>query len=867
MTEQTPVTEHPTSTTPAARRAAAPAQTERGWMPAGAVGAVVTLVALVVFSALLGGLGADGGRWLVWLGTMLAPAIAVWPLAVRLFRGIAAVAFPFALALGGLLVAFASWTLAYLQLLPFASWSAWLLVAALAVACWAPPGLRQGAVSAVRERATRSGLGFFLAVFVVALGTWAYVRGTMPQIDGLEKFMDYGFMMSIGRTDFLPAADMWFAGQDINYYYFGQFFYALLCALAFTSAAVGYNLAMASTFAFMVTLAAAIGWQLNALRRARRGAAGGSSAGDGVAGVLTAFFVAIAGNSHAFFFAPGAPGRPLIEWLNGVGIAGASLEGWFYPHSTRFIGYNPVTTDKTIHEFPFYSFLVGDLHAHLVNTAFVLLFVGLVVQRVAGGARDAAPAAVPASIGFSWAEAVHRLSGASRRFLLDPIPLVGAVLLAVFLMGNYWDFVIYYTVLLVAALVAGLLVAPRSGLLSVGVLVIQQACVLVPYLLFESPLAATVGGLVGAALAGLALALREDRLTRSGFELAALVALAQVLSLPFALAFEPISRSIGFAQQHTPFWQLAVLWGPQVLILAGGLAGLILVRRGAGGLTRIDAVVVALGISAVGLILVPEVVYVVDIYENGFARANTMFKLTYQASILLGIVMPFAVIGAWRAVRQGMRRRQAGDATGRAPLIASWVALVAGAGLLVLPAWYPFAAFPQAAPGATAQNYVGLDGAAWMAAAPPGTATIGDAAYTESIADDAAAIAWLNENVDGQPAIVEAAGISYTHLGRISAYTGLPTVIGWESHEWLWRTSADEPDAYSALVAPRIGEVQQFYENTAATADAFIDKYDIEYVIVGEWEMSRYPTLDAALLESLGEVVFEQGNTTVIRVD
>ena len=47
-----------------------------------------------------------------------------------------------------------------------------------------------------------------------------------------------------------------------------------------------------------------------------------------------------------------------------------------------------------------------------------------------------------------------------------------------------------------------------------------------------------------------------------------------------------------------------------------------------------DLFAVIMGLCAMGLILIPELVYVRDIYENGNARANTMFKLTYQAYIL-----------------------------------------------------------------------------------------------------------------------------------------------------------------------------------------------------------------------------------------
>lgn len=56
-----------------------------------------------------------------------------------------------------------------------------------------------------------------------------------------------------------------------------------------------------------------------------------------------------------------------------------------------------------------------------------------------------------------------------------------------------------------------------------------------------------------------------------------------------------------------------------------------------------DLFAVIMGLCAIGLVLIPELVYVRDIYENGNARANTMFKLTYQAYILFGMTMGYGI--------------------------------------------------------------------------------------------------------------------------------------------------------------------------------------------------------------------------------
>ncbi|MDD2214476.1 MAG: hypothetical protein PHR21_08085, partial [Oscillospiraceae bacterium] len=110
------------------------------------------------------------------------------------------------------------------------------------------------------------------------------------------------------------------------------------------------------------------------------------------------------------------------------------------------------------------------------------------------------------------------------------------------------------------------------------------------------------------------------------------------------------------------------------------------------------------------------------------------------------------------------------------------------------------------------------------------------------------------------------AGWSYTHFNRISAYTGLPDVLGWETHEWLWRTSEETTTAYQQVIYPLQQAIQAFYENTTDQA-AFIQQHQVAYIVIGELETIRYPNLDRSQLESLGTVVFRQGETEIIAID
>ena len=135
--------------------------------------------------------------------------------------------------------------------------------------------------------------------------------------------------------------------------------------------------------------------------------------------------------------------------------------------------------------------------------------------------------------------------------------------------------------------------------------------------------------------------------------------------------------------------------------------------------------------------------------------------------------------------------------------------------------------------------------------------------FQKQYPDDWAAIQWLNlrsTTYDLPPVIVEADGDSYTDYDRFSAFTGLPTVIGWAVHEWLWRGSYD-------VVAPRREEVRKIYESEdLAETKEILTKYTVQYVIVGTLEREKFKELQERKFGELGERVFTRGQTAIYRV-
>jgi uncharacterized membrane protein len=229
------------------------------------------------------------------------------------------------------------------------------------------------------------------------------------------------------------------------------------------------------------------------------------------------------------------------------------------------------------------------------------------------------------------------------------------------------------------------------------------------------------------------------------------------------------------------------------------------------------------------LILVPEFIYVKDIYPT-YYRANTMFKLVYEAFILLSLSCGYILV----KLITGIRRKKILIPFSMASFVLLFLVLI-----------YPVFAINSYYNNLQTKNK-SLDGTAYLASLYP---------------NDYRLIIWLNKNVHGQPVILEASGDSYTDYARISANTGLPTVIGWSVHEWLWRGTYD-------VVAPRIADVQILYTtHNITTARSLIKKYNISYVVVSDLERQKYPSINEQSFVKLGKLIFESDQTKLYKIN
>ena len=734
------------------------------------------ILKLVILAVLLAGaqilLKEDGKVFAIWWLAVLLLGWCSFPLCQYLFSGFRDKGYLVAKIFGIAGAGFLMWLGAATGIVPFTAGSCLGSVAVFAVICWGVWITFNKKKNKDRKFWQFTGEWYQTAlddelVFTLLFLLWTYVAGFRPAAYGTEKFMDYGFMMAMMRSTTLPAKDLWYAGSKINYYYGGQYFAVFLTKLTHTQVAQTYNLmrTLVAGFCFAVPFGLVRQMVLDSWKKEKPALLGGVLAGAGVS---------LAGNMHYVVIGK------LLPWIRVIFHLPKGDYTYWFPNSTRYIGYYPAENDKTIHEFPSYSFVLGDLHAHVVNLMFVVALISLVYAMMKHHS----------SKGALQAEAAGEKNFCKKQVaaaLTDPYVLVFAFLIGMFHWTNYWDFVIYYVM---------------GGM---GVI----WCNYQKYKELKKP--------------------HRMRMT-AGISLLHAVwvfLLATIAALPFTLQFQSMVSEVALAQNHSRPYQWWLIWGLPVI---GAVLFFWCVKRE--GAKKADPFGVLLGISALGLIVIPEIVYVKDIYEKEYARSNTMFKLTYQAFTMFGILLGYALIRLWMEKKHVIRK----------VLTSAVFACFAGCCFYTataVHAWFGQVWDPS--------QYQGLDATAYLETTFP---------------EDAAAICWLNDNVTGDPVVLEANGDSYSDYERVSAMTGLPTVLGWYVHEWLWR---DDTGALNE----RAQEVETIYTSTnQEEVKALLEKYQVEYIFVGAREREKYESLNESMLQSLGNVVFsdEQSQTYVLQV-
>jgi YYY domain-containing protein len=854
--------------------------------------------------------------WWLWMQVM---GLAALPLAYRFFRRLPDRGYVFARPLGLLLVGYLFWLAGSLGLLRNSVGGGLfsILVVALVSFIYYRRGQARDASDEGAERDPgllawlRANGGLVLAVellFAGALALWALLRAYSPDLmtAGGEKFMELMYLNSIGRSEYFPPNDAWLSGFAISYYYFGYVMMALLTLLSGFPVNLTFNVGLASLFALTCTGAFGLVYNLvQGFRLAGRGEGKPVSPGKALPwGFLGAILVAVLGNLEGFFemlYSARLMPEGFWRWLDikdinqpfdptQAAILVPSRSGWWWWRASRVIhDLDPAGNSmgvQPIDEFPGFSFLLGDMHPHVLALPFVLLALALILRTLLE-ARTAISEGVEESASW-WAP-------------LMQLPLLLPLCLGALAFLNTWDFPIYLLVFMVAygfgrwarygrfnwpfvrdvGLTGGAVAMLGLFLYLPFYIGFQsQAGGLLPtlyvgtrfrqYFVMFGPFLVAIAGL----LTFLALRLKREMPGRRllGRWLAwtatfILLPLGIMVMILLLLMITPQGRDLLENIRRIPAVYEIVgdsAWVPLLgelflvklrtwvmpLLVAGMAAlGTVLLQRSVTprpdpvrteegertGAIRHPSVQFVLVLAVIGLLLTlsVEFFYLVD---NFRVRMNTIFKFYFQAWVLMAVASTFAIY--WLS-RWGKGRKPAEKAVRAAFIIGFWILFAMG---MVYPVLGNVRRAEEFA------NPPRLDGTAYLAESQP---------------DDYAAVAWLNEQVEGAPVILEkpgTGGSSYVYEGRVAALTGLPTLLGWGGHEGQWRGDY-------TVQAAREPDIETLYNTLDPEAAlTLLDKYDITYVYVGLLERSEY---DPRALEKFGQfmdVVYENEGVTIYRV-
>lgn len=852
--------------------------------------------------------------------------LAVFPLLFVLLPALSDRGYAFARFMGMFLAGWITWVLASIRI---PVWSqvgiAGALLALFALGMMLLWRERDTFVTYIRQHWRR-----LLVIEIVTLAAFLAflaVRLTNPDLwhdsFGGEKPMDFAYFNGVLRSTVFPPIDPWYSGGFINYYYFGYVIVGVPTLLLKMVSSIAYNLILPTLFATAGIGAFSVAFSVVNALRARISGGGWRRLGNpylaGIAALVLAMVLgnldtprvalsAVANlggytrmNSLQDFLVEeytrengemptdadtlrlmaraqenelgdrlryeirtagdilSALGRGIVGLFNGNQLY-VSSERWFWG-PTRILDEPPVSSGPAITEMPIFTFIYGDLHAHMISMPMQFFVFAFVLNEVLLAGDD-------------------KRRGAARWLALA----VGAITVGMLRATNTWDW-ITYMILGVAGLsfawwlrwnAGRWLPLGRKSLMNfagrVGGFVAISILAVMPFTTWytstynsvlpwegnRTPLWAyfDIQGLFLFLIVSL-LVWDTGRWLRS-VKVASLRGRFEVLLVLALIVFGLLIVAVMLSAMS---YQVSLVVVPLLLWTA-----LLFFRYG-----QSRAMQFVLALVGLGLGLTLGVEYIVLAGDIG--RQNTVFKFYIQAWLMFSVAGGAAFawlvesMGRWRPVTRTV-----------------WsfvlVLLVAVASLFPLMATRGKAVYrmPVVQEDGTTTDDVPttLDGAEFMTWAQrwegDSEILIPNPTYAPfRLDEDYAMIRWLQENIEGTPTIIEGLGddTQYRWNGRISIYTGLPAVLGWNFHQRQQRTL--EP--MGRLVEMRNANVNAFYEtHSTGIAWQMLTFYKVNYVIVGRLERAYYNAegLDKfadMVDEGLLEVVWHEGESTIYRVN
>lgn len=833
----------------------------------------------------------EGWMLPVWWLLVTIAGVTVLPLGLRIFNRLPDKGYTFARVLGMLLIAFVYWLMTsfgFTQNSVGGIVLAWLVV--LIISLTAYFNLGNGFDWRIYWRENNKVIILAEIIFIASFAFMMTYRAFNPDTSTTEKPMEMNFLSGILRSDTFPPNDAWLSGYAISYYHFGYIMAAMLTMLSGISSGYGFSMSIALWFALTAITVFGVAYNIIRSRAYRIGTDllrdnAQSRLPALVSGGLAVFFVLWMGNLQTpLIEAPYQSQNMPASYFNFWGISDRIITDnvdtfhqntpltiapvnewgfWWWFRASRVITDYDLAGNQVeiIDEFPSFSYVLGDLHPHVLAYPFVALAIGLALNIL-----------------LSWREPDRY------QIILYGIAVGGLFFL------NTWDAPIWLVALVGADALRRILCYGRLSLddwlalIFFGLqLVVIAGIAYLPFLIgFRSQASGFLPNLIYPTafqrlfiMFGLQILLltpflilevsRAQRLKRMNWGLGALVAggLFAIMAL-ILVVFVGMSALIPDTQDwvrnfvgQNGGWGVAIqamisrrFVNSLTLITILTTIAIVIARlfpkepdfddRAPEAVTYSAATGLTLLLIAIGvmLVFVPELIYLRDNFGN---RMNTIFKFYYQAWMVFGLASSYAVyIILWdnqtRRVNAGVR-------------FAFTVVLVS---VFVLGSVYPLAGYyargwVERGYGFAEEIILSIDGTPNMVTA-----------------NDYAALQCLADLVDGDNAVVaEAEEHAYrSAYGRVGSITGIPIVLGWRNHQGQWRGPT-----YQQTVGSRPEDLRTLYTDLRLdVVQPIIEKYGITYIFYGASERQSYGDVGEEKFALAYQMVCEAGNSRVYRV-
>ena len=700
-------------------------------------------------------------------------------------------------------------------------------------------------------------------ITIVMFGFFLFIRWLNPDLwhpwRGGEKPMDFSYLNAVIKSTVFPAYDPWYAGGYINYYYYGQVLIGLPMKLLGIVPAIAYNILLALWYGMLSVGVFSLAWNITKAIFGRESFDGKSKVFDlafwaGLTAMLVLGFLGNLGEVKLFSDAIktlGSGGLAIadgtfaqqVQWL--LGGLGKLFNGEILPISAGSWYWNPsrAIPGESITEFPFFTFLYGDFHAHLIAMPVVVAAMGWGLSVLMSRGQ--------------WHEKPRRnITGLILGFLL------GGLIIGALKPINTWDF---YTFMVLNMVILGYIgwryvPAVKNRWLSPNLTkVVQIGLSVVVLYLIASLLYQPFNRWFYPGYGQIGLWDGDKTPLVSYFTHWGLL----LFLIVFWFAWESYQWMAATKVASLKRWENAKSWITAGLLFVGAiLIGLLIMK------VKIAIVALPLCVWALALLLAPGqpdgkkllffmagtgllLTIVVELVHlvGDIGRMNVVFKLYLQAWMLMTLVAGIGLAITWRDQSQWRGRNQI---LFQVPLIL----------LLTSALMFPiFATRDKVTDRMNPDAPHTLDGMKYME-----SSRFQVNGVDMDLGQDYRAILWMQENIEGSPVILEAQAYEYYWGNRYTIYTGLPGVVGWNYHQRQQRalTGSDKVQA-------RVDEVNGFFLSLDEDfVRNYLEKYRVEYIIVGQQEKAFYP--QEALMKFpayngiLWDEVYREDSTVIYRV-